>query len=170
MKFLFYILLFIASDFVYAQPPEIQTLSPVIYLADNLDENENLGWCIDTKGRGFSETLHAHSCKPRGGDVQFKFDVSNGQIQSHQFSNKCLTILNKSNQIAFGLFDCKHNSEFQIFIYDNPQGEFRPKNNNNLCIVVGLESRKAGPFMSRNLELKKCSTIEKKYKKWIVKN
>ena len=158
------------SNFVYAQSPKIQTLSPVIYLADNLDENKNLGWCIDTKGRGFSEDLHAHSCKPRGGDVQFKFDVKNGLIRSHQFSDKCLTILDEIYNFDFGLFDCKENSELQVFIYDNLLGEFRPKNDNNLCIVVGLESRKAGPFMSRSLELRKCLTIEKKYKKWIVKN
>ena len=53
----------------YAAPPDLQTPAPVVYLADNLDEQDKLGWCIDTVGRGFGERLHAHSCKPRGGDV-----------------------------------------------------------------------------------------------------
>ncbi|NRB29925.1 MAG: hypothetical protein HRU27_04945, partial [Rhizobiaceae bacterium] len=63
-----------------AADPDLKTPSPVIYLADNLDEKDNLGWCIDTVGRGLSDRLHAHSCKPRGGDVQFKFDAQTGQI------------------------------------------------------------------------------------------
>ncbi len=52
-----------------AEPPQLQTSAPVIFLADNLDEQDKLGWCIDTQGRGFSERLHAHSCKPQGGNV-----------------------------------------------------------------------------------------------------
>ena len=52
-----------------AAPPELQTPAPVIYLADNLDEQDKLGWCIDTVGQGLSDRLHAHSCKPHGGDV-----------------------------------------------------------------------------------------------------
>ena len=52
----------------------IETPSPVIHLRDNLDEADGLGWCIDTIGRGLSNQLHAHSCKPQGGDVQFRFD------------------------------------------------------------------------------------------------
>ena len=31
-----------------AAPPALQTPEPAIYLADNLDEKDNLGWCIDT--------------------------------------------------------------------------------------------------------------------------
>lgn len=59
-----------------ADTPELRTPPPVIYLSDNLDEVDRLGWCIDTRGRGFSEHLQAHSCKPQGGDVQFQHDLS----------------------------------------------------------------------------------------------
>ena len=51
----------------YAAPPDVKTPTPMIYLADNLDEKDGLEWCIDTVGRGLSDRLHAHSCKPRGG-------------------------------------------------------------------------------------------------------
>ena len=48
-----------------ASEANIKTPSPVIHLKDNLDETDGLGWCIDTVGRGYAETLHAHSCKPQ---------------------------------------------------------------------------------------------------------
>ena len=74
----------------YSAPPDLQTPAPVIYLADNLDEQDNLGFCIDTVGRGFSERLHAHSCKPRGGDVQFDYDRR--RIVSATYAGKCATL------------------------------------------------------------------------------
>ena len=63
-----------AHKISYRTPPELQTPEPVIYLADNIDEQDALGWCIDTLGRGWSEQLQTHSCKPQGGDVQFAYD------------------------------------------------------------------------------------------------
>ena len=59
-------LFFLFASIVYGSIPQIRTPLPVIYLEDNLDEKDNLGYCIDTVGRGFAEKLHAHSCKPRG--------------------------------------------------------------------------------------------------------
>ncbi len=78
-------LFFIMPAMVSADEPVIQTEGTVIYLADNLQEEAKLGWCIDTRGRGFGEQLHAHSCKPQGGDVQFSFDEESGKIQSVAF-------------------------------------------------------------------------------------
>ena len=77
----------------YAAPPDLRTPAPVIYLADNLDEQDGLGWCIDTRGRGFSDRLHAHSCKPRGGDVQFRYDEAARRIASATFAGKCAALL-----------------------------------------------------------------------------
>ena len=37
--------------------PIIQSPTPLIHLADNLDEQDQLGWCIDTQGNGFNENL-----------------------------------------------------------------------------------------------------------------
>ena len=67
-------LLVLVAASAIAAPPELQTPEPVIYLADNIDEQDALGWCIDTLGRGWSEQLQTHSCKPQGGDVQFAYD------------------------------------------------------------------------------------------------
>ena len=60
------------------QMPKIKTPAPVIHLSNNLDEKDELGYCIDTIGRGRSDRLHLHSCKPEGGDVQFTLDISTG--------------------------------------------------------------------------------------------
>ena len=64
------------------------------------NEKDKLGWCIDTKGRGFTEELHAHSCKPTNKDASFVFDDDvlfryndvSGQIRSATYANKCAQI------------------------------------------------------------------------------
>ena len=121
-------------------------------------------------GRGFSERLHAHSCKPRGGDVQFYYDNKTLQIGSAAFSGKCATLNGQAIEgIALGLLDCVPNSKFQSFTYDIETSEFRPVSDQNLCLVVGRESRSAGPFMSRNLLLAACDKTEAKFKQWNIK-
>ena len=155
---------------VAADPPELQTPAPVIYLSDNLDEKDKLGWCIDTKGRGFSEQLHAHSCKPRGGDVQFSHNKETGQIVSATFEGKCATLLLPAAAgVSLGLFDCSPDTTHQVFTYHEDSSEFRPQDDNTLCLVVGETSRAAGPFMSRNLELAACDSTEVLYKQWRLK-
>ena len=86
-------LFFLFTSIVSGSIPQIRTPLPVIYLEDNLDEKDNLGYCIDTVGRGFAEKLHAHSCKPRGGDVQFKYDNDEKRIQSATFEGKCAEVI-----------------------------------------------------------------------------
>lgn len=152
-----------------AAEPDVKTPSPVIYLADNLDEKDNLGWCIDTVGRGLSDRLHAHSCKPRGGDVQFKFDVQSGQIQSATFDGLCAELLAPAaGGVKLGLLDCK-NSDLQSFAFDADSGEFRTKTNASMCLIVAESSRSAGPFMSRDLQLGSCVETDEKFKRWVIK-
>ncbi len=165
-----FLLLAIVPTSLYAGPPELQTPAPVIYLADNLDEQDKLGWCIDTVGRGFGDRLHAHSCKPFGGDVQFLFNKSTGQIRSATFDGKCATLLAApAAGVKFGLLDCSAASSAQKFTYDTQASEFRPGSSSGLCLVVGSSSRSAGPFMSRNLELASCSSTAAKFKQWRIK-
>ena len=163
------IILFIFSKDIHAAPPSLKTPAPVIYLADNLDEDSQLGWCIDTKGRGFSDKLHAHSCKPGGGDVQFSFDRKYGLIKSVTFENKCLANLGSDLGTRFGLIDCKIGSPFQSFKYISSTQEFRSNAIINGCIVVGKESRSAGPFMARDLYIANCQSVEPRFREWIIK-
>ena len=152
-----------------SEPPKVKTPAPVIFLADNLNEPENLGWCIDTKGRGFSEVLHAHSCKPHGGEGQFLFDQGSGQIKSIAFANKCATISSLAPSGTFGLYNCNVESASQIFKFNSQNGEFHPQDNTDLCITVGETSKSAGPFMSRKLYLARCDKTIGKFKKWVIK-
>lgn len=154
----------------YSAPPDLQTPAPVIYLADNLDEKDRLGWCIDTVGRGLSERLHTHSCKPRGGDVQFRFDSEARRIASATYDNKCATLTAPAAAgVSLGLVDCSKDSAAQTFDYDAAAMEFRPGADKTLCLVAGAASRSAGPFMSRALELAPCASTDSARKQWRMK-
>ena len=153
-----------------AGPPDLKTPAPVIYLADNLDEQDGLGWCIDTRGRGFSDRLHTHSCKPRGGDVQFRYDEAARRIASATFSGKCAALLAPAAAgVTLGLLDCAKNATGQVFDYDAAAMEFRPGADRSLCLVAGAASRSAGPYMSRGLALAPCASTDAKFKQWRIK-
>ena len=154
-----------------AEAPALQTPAPVIYLADNLDEVDALGWCIDTLGRGFSEQLQAHSCKPQGGDVQFFFDGETGQIQSAEFAGKCMTLSEPENEaVPFGLKDCLENDASQQFAYAAETMQFTLASDETLCLSVAETSRSAGPFMSRDLKLTPCQGTDSVFMQWIIKS
>ena len=150
-----------------AYPPTLKTPAPVIYLADNLDEANNLGWCIDTQGRGFSDKLHAHSCKPQGGDVQFSLNDETGQIMSVAFANFCMEYQPDADD-PFGLVACNSDSAAQRFKFDTTTSHLSLADQSTQCIVVGNTSRPAGPFMSRDLLLADCSSTRPELRKWVV--
>jgi hypothetical protein len=150
-----------------AESPDLKTPAPVIYLADNLDETDKLGWCIDTQGRGFGENLHAHSCKPQGGDVQFSFDEKTGQIRSVAFSDKCMELIAPDDlRIAFGLRDCIGDRTQQQFEFDQSIGHILPVSHPDSCVGVGETSRRAGPFLSRDLILISCAMVAPELIMW----
>lgn len=153
----------------FAAEPDLKTPAPVIYLADNLDEKDNLGWCIDTQGRGFGENLHAHSCKPQGGDVQFSLDEATGQIRSVAFDGKCMELIAPNDKIAFGLRDCAEGQNNQVFRFDAASGRISPANMSDSCVAAGDASRSAGPFMSRDLVLMSCASAPVELVSWKVK-
>lgn len=154
----------------HAAPPQVQTPSPVIYLADNLDEKDDLGWCIDTLGRGFAEKLQAHSCKPQGGDVQFSHDADTGWIASVPFEGKCMSLSAADDpNVPFGLLDCLDGEPSQRFAYDPDTGHIHPASDLNLCVAVGATSRSAGPFMSRDLILAPCAGTDAALTVWVVR-
>ena len=163
------LLLLVAAGAI-AAPPELQTPEPVIYLADNIDEQEALGWCIDTLGRGWSEQLQTHSCKPDGGDVQFAYDSEARRIVSVEFPGKCATLNESADaEVAFDLLDCAATSAAQSFMYDAESLEFTLAGNRDLCLAAGAESRTAGPYMARDLVLAPCASTEAALKQWVVK-
>lgn len=152
-----------------AEAPIIQTEGAVIYLADNLDEKDQLGWCIDTEGRGFAEQLQAHSCKPKGGDTQFSFDAGTGMIQSVAFDGKCMTLSAPDNpERPFGLLDCQQNEPTQQFAYDAETMQFNIASDDTQCVAVAPTSIAAGPFMSRDLILASCADTDPSFMQWLI--
>ncbi len=152
-----------------AEAPNLQTKGIVIHLADNLDEADKLGWCIDTLGRGWSDQLQAHSCKPQGGDVQFGYRTDLMQIYSVAFEGKCMALVDEENaEVPLGLIDCDPASANQQFSYDAADGRFSLNNAPEQCVIVGAESRNAGPFMSRDLKLGNCTSTDPELSTWTI--
>lgn len=151
----------------FAAPPNLQTPAPVIHLADNLGETSDLGWCIDTIGRGFADRLHAHSCKPGGGDVQFRLDRATGQIRSVAFEGKCVTY-QPGDGVPFGLLDCSADAVAQEFLWDPETGQFRPSAQPTACLAVGEAIRSAGPFLSRDLLVAQCADADPSRTTWAI--
>lgn len=155
------ILPLLVSTAVFAGSPNISTPSPVIYLSDNLDEADNLGWCVDTQVREFEERLHTHSSKPRGGDMQFGLENETGFIRSVAFPDYCMAYIpNDASTIA--LVVCNPNGEAQGFEFKVETGEIAFAKNPSLCVAVG-------PFMSRTLDLLSYADTPAARKQWVVR-
>ena len=156
-------------DVTPSNPPIIQTPAPVIHLLDNLDEKDKLGYCIDTRGRGFNQELHAHSCKAMGGDVQFSYNKETLQICSVEFIGYCIEMPGGASKgISLRLVESNTSSSNQKFIYNENSGEFVPEEDLTLCLAVGKTSAAAGPFMSRSLTLELSSETDVKLKQWVI--
>ncbi|MEO0484875.1 MAG: RICIN domain-containing protein [Pseudomonadota bacterium] len=150
-----------------AEQPDLRTPAPVIHLTDNLDEPDGLGWCIDTQGRGFGPYLHAHSCKPRGGDVQFELDPGTALIRSVAFPDFCM-VYEPNAASPMGLEACDPAASDQAFGYASATGQITLGRDPSLCLSVGAESRPAGPFSSRSLGMEPCDGVPPARKSWTV--
>lgn len=150
--------------------PNIQSPEPIIYLADNLDEQDKLGYCIDTDGKDFSDSLQVHSCKPNGDDVLFYYNEETLQISSATYQGFSAAMIGGPKKgMTISLIKSDSESSEQKFIYYKETGEFRPKENTKLCLAAGSESDDAGPYMSRTLSLQPSESTDKKLKTWIIK-
>ena len=150
--------------------PNIQSPNPIIYLADNLDEQDKLGYCIDTDGKDFSDSLQVHSCKPKGDDVLFYYDELTQQICSGTYPGFSAAMIGGPKiGMTISLVKSEPDSSEQKFIYYKESGEFRPKDNTTLCLAAGSNSDAAGPYMSRTLSLQPSESTDKKLKTWIIR-
>jgi len=153
----------------FAEAPNIQTNGPVIHLADNLGEEASLGWCLDTEGRGLSDQLHAHSCKPTGDDVLFTYAHDGGRIQSATYTDLCMAYNAPDNaENPFGLIACDETDENQRFVYDDASMEISLGMNATLCVTVAPTIDDAGPFQSRDLILATCDELDPVFKQWVI--
>ena len=155
----------------FADAPNIQTQGPIIHLADNLDENAMLGWCIDTEGRGLSDQLHAHSCKPTGDDVLFTYAADRGRIGSATYDGLCMAYnAPASAENPFGLIACDEADNAQRFVYDEASMEIRLGTDATQCVTVSASIDDAGPFQSRDLILAACDTLDSSFKQSVIQD
>ncbi len=153
----------------FADAPNIQTNGPIIYLADNLGEAASLGWCIDTEGRGRSDQLHAHTCKPTGDDVLFVYVADSGLIQSATYADLCMAYnAPDDTENPFGLIACDGTDETQRFEYDEDSMEIRLGSNTTQCVTVATTIDDAGPYQSRDLILAACADLDPSFKQWVL--
>ena len=158
------------EEMTNSNAPNIQTPDPIIYLADNLDEQDKLGYCIDTDGKDFSDSLQVHSCKPNGDDVLFYYDEETQQICSATYPGFAAAMVGgPAVGMTISLIKSDPKSSDQKFIYYKESGELLPKENMNLCLAAGSKSDAAGPYMSRTLSLEPRESTDKKLKTWIIK-
>lgn len=154
-----------------ADSPIIQTEGPIIYLADNLDEEAMLGWCIDTEGRGVSDQLHAHSCKPTGEDVLFSYAPDSGKIESATYAGLCMAHNAPDNmENPFGLVACDDTDPNQHFVYDTESGQLHLGADATQCVTVSATIDDAGPYQSRDLLLATCDDLDPSFKTWIIRD
>lgn len=152
-----------------ADAPNIQTKGPVIHLADNLGEEAMLGWCIDTEGRGLSDQLHAHSCKPTGDDVLFSYAPNTGMIESVAYEAMCMAYNAPDNTAnPFGLISCNDQDPTQKFVYDAATMEIHLASDASRCVTVSATIDDAGPYQSRDLILADCNELDTSFKQWII--
>ena len=102
--------------------------------------------------------------------MQFAYDSEARRIVSVEFPGKCATLHEEAAVgVSFDLLDCTSASPTQLFSYDAETLEFTPGSDRSLCVAAGAESRAAGPYMARDLELALCASTEAALKQWIVK-
>lgn len=166
-------LVLIIPQVVQAEAPIIQAEGAMIHLADNLGEDLKLGWCIDTEGRGISDQLHAHSCKPagEGGDVLFSYSSDAKTIRSVPYEGLCM-IYNAPDDVVnpFGLVDCVEGDATQQFVHDAASMEIRLAADPTQCVAVAAKIDDAGPYQSRDLILVACAELEPAYKQWVIRD
>lgn len=141
----------------------------MIHLADNLGEAALLGWCIDTEGRGLSDQLHAHSCKPTGDDVLFSFAPDTGRIESVTYSGLCMAYSAPENAAnPFGLITCDDTDPNQRFFYDAASMQIHLTADEAKCVTVSATIDDAGPFQSRDLILAACDGLKPSFGQWVI--
>ena len=154
-----------------ADSPVIQTEGPIVFLADNLDEAARLGWCIDTEGRGVSDKLHAHSCKPTGDDVLFSYVPDSGRIESATYASLCMAYNAPDDaENPFGLIACDDTDPNQRFVHDMESGQIRLGTDATQCVTVSATIDDAGPFQSRDLLLAACEDLDPSFTTWVVRD
>lgn len=160
----------------HASQPMVPTEPPYIVLSENLDEPNRYGFCFDTLGRGKSDLMHAHTCKPTkddeprsypGNDTRFKYDASTGSILSFAFDGYCVQVLIAGEAAVFALLPCTEDP-YQKFVYDESDRTLRLDKDQGRCISVASVTVPAGPWVKRSMLLEDCDDVSASLKQWTI--
>ena len=173
---LFATTLLAATGIAKADAPQVPSQAPYIALSENLDEPNGYGFCIDTYGRGQSDLLQTHTCKPAsegqprnytGNDTRFEYNASTLQVESYPFEGFCMQVLIATGKSEFALLECSDHPR-QKFIYNDADQTLRPDADKDSCVAVSSKTIPAGPWVKRPLTLQPCDEVEASLKQWTI--
>lgn len=159
---------------VFAEAPKVPSDAPYLVLSDNQDEPNGYGFCLDTAGRGKTDLLQSHTCKPARKDkegnavkhdTQFWYDAENKRVESVAYPGLCMQVLISPYTTVFGLLECGDQPR-QKFVYSADDKMLKMEEDQTQCISVVSETKKAGPWSSRALALTACDDTEDSLKQW----
>jgi len=150
-----------------SEPNSTITAAPYINLFANLDEQNDVGWCLDLKGFGASIEfidMQTHSCKDTGDDVNFA--IGDGRVWGAGASEgRCLRARSAEAGSMVDVPLCNATDPLQDITYC-ADGTLR-LNATHLCLAAGNESRSAGPkWMARDLNFEECDETPTELKTW----
>lgn len=170
-SFVFFCLLAASGTPMWAEAPEVPSNTPYIVLADNLDEPNGYGFCLDTAGRNLTDLLHAHSCKPvrnnstQPSDTQFTYDAVNKRVESVAYPGVCMQVLTSPYITVFGLLECSDHAR-QKFDLSADDKTLRMVEDPSKCVGVSETTVRAGPWVRRDLVLTTCSDADAARTQW----
>jgi len=159
---------------------------PSISVAADLDEPNQLGFCLDIKGFGSGincESLQAHSCKESASDTQFEHVSTTNSIRSVNYDSNCNVNTSPNDRACvtvtgnllpnaeLGLTSCDESSDNQIFEAKPIAGGHVLRaggEDTGLCLVVSDTTRAAGRYVARNLFIAVCSQTDNELKTWTI--
>ncbi len=155
---------------------QVPSDAPYIVLSANLDEPNGYGFCMDTLGAGQSDLMQTHSCKPAkedqprsyaGNDTRFEYDEETMQIKSYPFEGYCMQALLTNTIAEFALLECSDHPR-QKFVYNDADKTLHLNEDQEKCVVVGVETLPAGPWVKRDLELLSCEEVDASLRQWDI--
>ena len=156
--------------------PAVPSNAPYIVLSANLDEPNGYGFCMDTYGRGQTDLMQTHTCKPgkdgaergyEGHDTRFEYNESTQQVMSYPFEGYCMQALIASEVTVFALLECSDHPR-QKFAYNANEKTMRLAQDQERCVTVASETVPAGPWVKRPLQLESCDEVEASLKQWTI--
>jgi len=165
--------------------------TPSVSVAADLDEPQNLGYCIDIWGWAGNRNctfLHSRTCKFDGDDTQFEYHEETKAIRAVNFNSgcqfnngsetdrACVQVANVEQNATFFVDECDPTSENQIFDLvesTSNAGNYEFHIGDGFCVVVGSTSHRPGAMappmvMARDLFLSECDSVPSEFKTWAI--